>query len=93
MGFALALLLNTVLLWLIYKHNLELYTYFIILVQTCVVDLLLSMALFLVMPVVVVVDHALVVLQAGLDTVHCLRIACQSRNPNPQYRDDKFSLD
>ena len=48
----LALLLNTLLLWLILKRSpKELRTYSIILVQTCVLDMLFALALVLTMPV------------------------------------------
>lgn len=65
-GFSLALLLNTLLLWLIWKRSpQELRTYSIILVQTCVVDLLFALELFLAMPIITVVNHSLVMLQGG----------------------------
>jgi len=65
-GFALSLLLNTLLLWLILRHSpSELRTYSIILVQTCVLDLLIALLLVLNMPLVVAVDHALVMFQMG----------------------------
>jgi len=64
LGFALALFLNTLLLYLIRKRSpQELRTYSVILIQTCVVDLLFAVALFLAMPIITVVNHSLAMLQ------------------------------
>lgn len=65
-GFALSLLLNSLLLWLIRKRSpQELRTYSLILTQTCVVDLIYALALVLAMPLIIVVDGQLVILSVG----------------------------
>lgn len=65
-GFFLALLLNTLLLWLILKRSSEeLRTYSIILVQTCLSDLLFALAIAVGVPVITVIDGGLVTFQAG----------------------------
>lgn len=65
-GFALSLLLNSLLLWLIRKHSpAELSTYSMILTQTCAVDLLYALSIFLAMPITMPVGQALVTFQAG----------------------------